>query len=408
MQLKHDYEKDLLKRKPIAKEYVKFINQLKNNHTIALDSPWGSGKSTFIGFMIEEFESQKDIYIKYNAWENDYTNEPFLSLMSEFFNTVEEKKYIGKDELVEIKTNTFNAVKLFGKSIVKATSRLILGSDAMNDFGDGIKEVAKALTEESSEVVIDKVFSEITDSKLSRKEFTIKLQETTSKILAETGKEKLIFIIDELDRCKPTFAIELLENIKHLFEINEIIFLIAVDRTQLSESIKAVYGTGFDSDTYLHRFFDIELHLQKKLVKNFFIKRLEEVFEDDFFDNNEEFKNFIVDSTETFDLTLRDIQRIVSETLLISVISNSKLFNNNVCIALLILKYKIPLVFKIIDDNKTLDLGTILHRISSRNDSQNFAIIFSRYLKSILSNDSTLSYLSEQTKFTLKLIKSTL
>jgi hypothetical protein len=73
--------------------------------------------------------------------------------------------------------------------------------------------------------------------------------------------------IDELDRCRPTFAIEVLEVIKHIFDIPKIIFVIATDTTQLQHSIKAVYGSGFDAEKYLMRFFNRSFSLpQPQLI----------------------------------------------------------------------------------------------------------------------------------------------
>ncbi len=70
MRIKHDFEHDNLSRKDLAKKYVKFLTDLRGNHTIALDAPWGSGKSKFIEFMREELNSEinktKDLYIVYN------------------------------------------------------------------------------------------------------------------------------------------------------------------------------------------------------------------------------------------------------------------------------------------------------------------------------------------------------
>ncbi|MEZ9178135.1 KAP family P-loop NTPase fold protein [Vibrio kanaloae] len=61
--------------------------------------------------------------------------------------------------------------------------------------------------------------------------------------------------IDELDRCRPSYAVEMLEVVKHFFELDNIVFVIATDTEQLQHAVKAVYGEGFDAQTYLGRFF---------------------------------------------------------------------------------------------------------------------------------------------------------
>jgi hypothetical protein len=68
----------------------------------------------------------------------------------------------------------------------------------------------------------------------------------------------ILVFIDELDRCRPTYAIELLEAIKHLFGVDGVYFVVATNLEQLGHSIKSVYGEQFDSERYLKRFFDQE------------------------------------------------------------------------------------------------------------------------------------------------------
>ena len=74
-------------------------------------------------------------------------------------------------------------------------------------------------------------------------------------------RKPLIIMIDELDRCRPSYAIELLEMAKHLFSVDHVIFVLAVNRTELAHSVKAMYGSGFDAEGYLRRFIDLDFQL---------------------------------------------------------------------------------------------------------------------------------------------------
>ena len=69
-----------------------------------------------------------------------------------------------------------------------------------------------------------------------------------------------MFIIDELDRCRPTFAIELLERVKHIFDVPNIVFVFGINRGELVKALESVYGQ-IDAGTYLRRFFDMEFVL---------------------------------------------------------------------------------------------------------------------------------------------------
>lgn len=331
---KHEFDGDRLGRHELAEKYVDFINKLDGNHVIALDAPWGTGKTTFINFMCEKFDEKKDVYIKFNSWENDFTQEPLLSLMSEIISQLEEKKYIGVDRA---KVYIFKIFNFFKKTFFYFINLFLklFGMDISKDAIDILKQATKIISEKNS----DNLFGKVNESKFLRKKFKIQVENFTKKILEEKEKEKLIIVIDELDRCRPSFAIELLENIKHLLDMKEIVFLIAVDNKQLSESIKSIYGAGFDADTYLHRFFDIELHLPIKNLSVFF-RILEEnkLFEKTLIDGAK--KQFLRDAVYAFNLTLRDIIRIINDILLLSVFYKKEELNFKIYVILLILKYK--------------------------------------------------------------------
>ena len=86
------------------------------------------------------------------------------------------------------------------------------------------------------------------------------LQEVAN-IVSKRVNHPLIIMIDELDRCRPSYAIELLEVTKHLFSTDNIIFVLAINRSEIEHSIKVLYGNNFDSQKYLQRFIDIDYRL---------------------------------------------------------------------------------------------------------------------------------------------------
>lgn len=294
----------------------------------------GSGKSFFIDLLCEEFDSKETLYVKYNSWENDYTNEPLISLMSDIFNQFKDKEYIGKDKMKSSMNKMANVSKKGLSAITKGAARASLGTGGVNDLIESGKEATKILCDD----ITDDLFKEVDESKKSRAEFKEELVKYTNKILEEKGKDRLVIIIDELDRCRPTFAIELLENIKHLFDIKNIVFFIAVDNKQLAESIKAIYGSGFDAVTYLHRFFDFELHLQRNSLSNYFTNKIKERF------NSTYGYHFGNEAIKIFDLTLRDINKVINETYLLYKLFECKspddTFKIPLHLILLIIKYK--------------------------------------------------------------------
>jgi hypothetical protein len=102
--------------------------------------------------------------------------------------------------------------------------------------------------------------------------FRRELTELVSVLRRKTvdkGSKPIVFVIDELDRCRPPFAVELLEKIKHLFSVDGLIFVLAIDRQQLSEAVRCLYGQGLDADNYLRRFIDLEYRLPAPKIEQF-------------------------------------------------------------------------------------------------------------------------------------------
>ena len=110
-------------------------------------------------------------------------------------------------------------------------------------------------------------------SKQILKEFKENLSKLAECYSSTNETKPLIIFIDELDRCRPNFAIEVLEKAKHLFNVDNIIFILAADKSQLAHSIRAVYGQGLDVNGYLRRFIDFD-YLLPSPVGSVYIKYL--------------------------------------------------------------------------------------------------------------------------------------
>lgn len=114
----------------------------------------------------------------------------------------------------------------------------------------------------ASNLVTDAVDAYL-DGKKMNLGFHESLTTVIEKLSTTNKKNKIIIFVDEIDRCRPTFAIELLERIKHLFNVPNVIFVLSLDKQQLNVSLGALYGERINSDEYLRRFIDLEFLLPK-------------------------------------------------------------------------------------------------------------------------------------------------
>ena len=100
----------------------------------------------------------------------------------------------------------------------------------------------------------------------------VKLQRAAAAVRRRrTGQSsgRFVVVVDELDRCRPDYAVRFLEIVKHVFEVEYVTFVLAANSTELAHAMRGVYGDDFDGESYLERFFDIRLHLPEGTREHF-------------------------------------------------------------------------------------------------------------------------------------------
>lgn len=271
------WKNDKLQRKGYADKLTTLIRSLTQPFVISVNSPWGTGKTEFIRMWRQDLLDQNQPCVYFNAWETDFAGDPllaFVDAIEEYINEVFPPSV--EDGPVRSK---FNIAKEFGKRLVRkaprhlgkaaikylATKGLDLidlkndvqGPDADADTHNGASEIfSTGLAELGGDII-----EEFQSQKKSIKDFKTSL-EALAQSLADDGRTMpLVVFVDELDRCRPNYALELLENIKHLFDVPDIVFILAIDKKQLVNTVQTLYGAEMDHDGYLRRFIDYEFTL---------------------------------------------------------------------------------------------------------------------------------------------------
>lgn len=237
---------------------VKLLNSLKENTVLAIDGAWGSGKTVFVKQLlmlsdsaVEDYgnntldkdaiellrEKQKTFY--FNAWEYDYLGDALSVMLL--------KLIVDDDE------------SLTQESIKKALGMIKISAGLKNVTRDFIDIDNKTKKADLVKLVKDQV-----DRHDAVNEFIDRLK---------GDAERLVFVIDELDRCRPSFAVELLEVVKHYFARDDVTFIITTNVDQLSHTIKKYYGNDFDGYAYLNKFFDFIFGL-RNINTGEYIKRV--------------------------------------------------------------------------------------------------------------------------------------
>jgi KAP family P-loop domain len=312
----HPFAECKLEREPYAKVLTDIVNTYADGFVLAINNEWGTGKTTFVKMWQQHLKKNEFQTIYFNAWENDFDNNPLIALMSELETLTNTKN---KKVFKSVVEKGAVLVKNIAPAILKAVADKYIDSKAI---ADAIENATKASTE---------ILEEEIKAYTSKKKTIVEFRNELEKFVKQFDNSKpLVFIIDELDRCRPSYAVEVLEQIKHFFSVSGIVFVLSIDKKHLSGAVKGFYGSEhIDSNEYLRRFIDLEYSIPKPSTKNFTKYLFEYYSFKDFFSSEARIEyNDLRDDTSNFlmmaefllmksNATLRQSERIFALTRLV-------------------------------------------------------------------------------------------
>lgn len=255
-------------------EFVKKAMELIANHqsgrgacVIDLDAPWGMGKTTLLKMWINDLEKEDEQQRKlnldyqcqcvyYNAWENDYYGDALAPLIYAICGNIYIKAKKKDTWLAGLKEKVGDMISAWAGF---ATSYLCYQNTGNDVLASGAGALATEAVKTGLHVLEGREPEEIGEEYSKALEKREAFYNAVLNLANSCGK--LFIFIDELDRCKPTFAIQTLECIKHYFNIPNIVFVFATDMSQLAHTVEAYYGRGMDAGGYFLKFFDYIMHL---------------------------------------------------------------------------------------------------------------------------------------------------
>lgn len=261
------FEKDLIGRNVDILHFLELLNSLESGSSIALDGRWGAGKTFFVKQVKmvmdtfndhvtseysreserikaawrhirehEKFEIQPQVSVYYDAWLNDNDEDPILSLVYTILQSVStDFEFKRGSECIELAAGIMEAIT--GRNLTTVIE-VMRSADPLSSLRE-------------------------------KKDIHAQIEMFLESLLPEKGNRLVVFV-DELDRCKPTFAVRLLERIKHYFSNDRITFVFSVNTSELQHTIKRYYGAGFNASKYLERFFDFRVDLPPADMRGFY------------------------------------------------------------------------------------------------------------------------------------------
>ncbi|MEQ9414808.1 MAG: P-loop NTPase fold protein, partial [Cyclobacteriaceae bacterium] len=225
---------------------------VKGSFVIALTAPFGSGKSTFINMWKDHLEKSDADSVPHlsvlNAWEADYCGAPLFALIHALL-----KAFPENSNLANQVRNAASDIGWFSSALLNQFVSHLTGLDP---FAAG--ELAET-KKENREKETFKRYDEFTEFE-GRLEAMKKLKYCLASLI-NSDERQTVIIVDELDRCRPDYAINYLETINHIFDIQGLVFILAVDKEQLKSSAKVAFGSGLNFEEYFRKFANSQVAL---------------------------------------------------------------------------------------------------------------------------------------------------
>lgn len=323
---------DFTPDKPDVLNRIEFMSNLKSvvlqlaedkkYCSFAIDGLWGSGKSYVLDWLERELEPYQDVksatdkffIFHYNAWKYDYYEEPAVAIVSAMLDEAEKN---APTDLEDTGKQAWNCVLEVLKTVGGEFVKNKIGVDLVS-IADNVNKKANITRKNKTE--FDDHYS-----------FKKTIEKTREQINCIADDRTILFIVDELDRCLPEYAIKVLERLHNIFEgISNTIVLIAVDSCQLSTSVKRIYGEDTNVEKYMRKFISFTLRLDNgKTQENIWTQ-----FEDYFcsFNNLYGYTDDVIDELHAFipslllasELDIRTQEKVLEKSLLIHKLCSSK------------------------------------------------------------------------------------
>lgn len=252
------FDGDLFNRKQLANQLTDLVARLSEGSVFAIEAPWGEGKTWFAKNWQAQLRQQGLRSVLIDVFKHDHVDDPFLMICSEVMSEIDEENG-ARGEIAEAGKKVARALlPVAAKALINLGGRILLGS---NIIAAEITATGEELNKDLGNAIENHLEKRLDAFEVDRQSVD-GFAATLSKHILLKGKT-LVVLIDELDRCRPDFAVKTIERIKHFFDVPGIVFVLLVNRPQLEAYIRGVYGAEVDAAAYLGKFIQFWLKLPK-------------------------------------------------------------------------------------------------------------------------------------------------
>ena len=277
---------DEFNRKPIAENIIRLLTSPIDLSPMVIDGGWGTGKTEFCQKLIRLMQQQHPDYqpVYIDAFRSDHSGEPLLALLAEIIKTCtpEDTSEQPSEQRKNITRKIAKAARFGIKTVAKAAASHLLKQstdDLAEEFqqiindGQDADSLAETVTDAAATIASHTIDATV-EALLKEQIEAEKNLETLKACLKELAADKpIILFIDELDRCRPDYAVDMLEVIKHVFDVENVKVVLVTNTKQLRAAINHRYGVEVDAHKYLNKFLKYSFTLPDKVAVPFEVER---------------------------------------------------------------------------------------------------------------------------------------
>jgi KAP family P-loop domain len=248
------FDVDILERKTISKQLSDLVERIEDPIVLALDDKWGSGKTYFLKRWVAAHKKENGgtaVTVYFDAFESDYLSDPLVSIITAVSERIpkEQQSTLAKWKTVAAKL----AKPTFGIALSLATFG---AKQHLDEIGDALADATSSEAKDAAQ--------QLWETEKERKDAIKSFKELLVKLTIDESAP-IVIVIDELDRCRPDYALLVLEVIKHFFSVAKVHFILGVNGVALENSVKARYGVDIDAESYLRKFINVSFSLPRAI-----------------------------------------------------------------------------------------------------------------------------------------------
>jgi hypothetical protein len=258
---------DLLGYAQRGDTFTKLIQTVDDSKVISIEAGFGHGKTFFRTAWAKQLRQAGEVVIEVDAQKSDHSGDPVVTFLGALLAALPE---IEKGNVEK----TTEALKKYGGVAIRSAAHMVLRAGAEEAIEALSGEVAEAFEgqealqgivndvgDQMSKTASQLIAGQLAVEKAMAKELPDQLKALRVELTKGAETDRVIILIDELDRCHPEYAISLLETMKHIFDIDGYVFCLMVNADYLEKVAQHRFGSYGDGERYLDKFVDLRLSL---------------------------------------------------------------------------------------------------------------------------------------------------